>query len=97
MIPDENYEIVGITINGENYPYNVDSDGSFTMPAFTNMTEDKHVVVEYLLKDNKITINKVDKDTKEKLAGAKFKLEQIDERVQPDNATILGELTGNGQ
>ena len=97
MIPDENYEIVGITVNGESYPYSVDSDGSFTMPAFTNMTEDKHVVVEYLLKDNKITINKVDKDTKEKLAGAKFKLEQIDERVQPDNATILGELTGNGQ
>ena len=97
MIPDENYEIVGITVNGEIYPYSVDSDGSFTMPAFTNMTEDKHVVVEYLLKDNKITINKVDKDTKEKLAGAKFKLEQMDERAQPDNAEILGELTDNGQ
>ena len=77
MIPDENYEIIGITVNGEDYQFIPNEDGSYTMPAFTNMTEDKHIVVTYSLKDNKIIINKVDKNTKEKLSGATFKLDQI--------------------
>ena len=95
MIPDENYEIIGITVNGKEYPYTKDADGSYTMPQFTNMTEDKHVVVKYALKDNKITINKIDKDTGEKLSGAKFKLDQMDERAEP--TAVLGNLTDNGQ
>ena len=97
MIPDENYEIIGITVNGEEYKFNKNADGSYTMPQFTNMTEDKHIVVTYSLKDNKITINKVDKKTKTKLAGAKFKLDQIEERTEPNNANIIGSLTDNGQ
>ena len=97
MVPDEGYEIIGITVNGEEYKYTANADGSYTMPAFTNMTEDKHVVVTYSLKDNKITINKVDKDTKEKLVGAKFKLDQIEERSEPNGSDIIGALTDNGQ
>ena len=97
MVPDEGYEIIGITVNGKEYQYTVEADGSYTMPAFDNMTEDKHIVVTYSLKDNKITINKVDKDTKEQLAGAKFKLDQIEERSEPSSADIIGELTDNGQ
>ena len=97
MVPDEGYEIIGITVNGKEYQYTVEADGSFIMPAFDNMTEDKHIVVTYSLKDNKITINKVDKDTKEKLAGAKFKLDQIEERSEPDSADIIGTVTDNGQ
>ena len=97
MIPDENYEIIGITVNGEEYNFVANKDGSYTMPAFNNVTEDKHIVVTYSLKDNKITINKVDKDTKEKLSGAKFKLDQIEERSEPNNNEIIGELTDNGQ
>ena len=97
MIPDENYEIIGITLNGEEYKFTKNADGSYTMPQFTNMTEDKHIVVTYSLKDNKITINKVDKKTKAKLTGAKFKLDQVEERTEPNNANIIGRLTGNGQ
>ena len=97
MIPDENYEIIGITVNGDEYKFTENADGSYTMPQFTNMTEDKHVVVTYSLKDNKITINKVDKKTKAKLTGAKFKLDQIEERTEPNNANIIGSLTDNGQ
>jgi len=97
MIPDENYEIIGITVNGEEYQYTVNEDGSYTMPAFDNVTENKHVVVTYSLKNNKITINKVDKDTKEKLIGAKFKLDQLEERSEPENNAIIGELADNGQ
>ena len=97
MIPDENYEIIGITVNGEDYQFTANDDGTYTMPAFTNMTEDKHVVVTYSLKDNKITINKVDKNTKEKIAGATFKLDQIEERAELNTSEIIGELTNNGQ
>ena len=97
MIPDENYEIIGITINGEEYSFTTNEDGSYTMPVFTNMTEDKHIVVTYSLKDNKITINKADKNTKEKLSGATFKLDQIEERLEPNNDEIIGNLTDNGQ
>ena len=97
MIPDENYEIIGITVNGEEYKFTKNADGSYTMPQFTNMAEDKHIVVIYSLKDNKITINKVDKKTKAKLTGAKFKLDQVEERTEPNNANIIGRLTGNGQ
>ena len=97
MIPDENYEIIGITVNGEEYKFTKNTDGSYTMPQFTNMTEDKHIVVTYSLKDNKITINKVDKKTKAKLTGAKFNLDQVEERIEPNNASIIGSLTDNGQ
>ena len=97
MIPDENYEIIGITVNGEEYKFTKNADGSYTMPQFTNMIEDKHIVVTYSLKDNKITINKVDKKTKAKLTGAKFNLDQVEERIEPNNASIIGSLTDNGQ
>ena len=98
MIPDENYEIIGITVNGEDYyDFETNEDGSYTMPSFDNVTEDKHIVVTYALKDNKITINKVDKYTKEKLSGTTFKLDQIEERAEPNNNEIIGELTDNGQ
>ena len=72
MIPDENYEIIGITINGKEYPYIPLPDGSYQMPQFENMTEDKHIEVAFSLKDNKITINKIDKNTGEKLSNADF-------------------------
>ena len=97
MIPDENYEIIGITVNGEEYNYIANEDGSYTMPAFDNVTENKHIIVTYSLKDNKITINKVDKDTKAKLSEATFKLDQIEERSEPNNSEIIRELTDNGQ
>ena len=65
------------------------------MPEFTNVTENKKIVVTYSLKDNKITINKVDSKTKEKLSGASFKLDQIEERSEPEN--VIGTITDNGQ
>ena len=95
MTPDENYEIIGITVNGEEWPFTANEDGTYTMPQFTNMTEDKHVVVTYALKDNKIIINKVDStDNSKKLSGATFKLDQIEERTNPEN--VVGEIEANG-
>ena len=95
MTPDENYEIKKITVNNQEIHFTANEDWTYTMPAFTDVTENKKVVVTYILKDNKITINKVDSKTKEKLMGATFKLDQIEERPDADGA--IGELTDNGQ
>ena len=96
MIPDENYEIIGITVNGEEWQYETEEDGSYTMPQFTNVTEDKHIVVTYSLKDNKIIINKEDRMSGEKLEGAEFILNQIEERTDPVESEIIGDITANG-
>ena len=95
MTPDENYEIISIAVNGEEYPFTANEDGTYTMPQFTNMTEDKHIEVTYALKDNKLTINKVDSKTKTPLPGATFKIDQIEERTEPKN--VIGEITANGE
>ena len=98
MTPDSGYEIIGITVNGKEWPFEENEDGRYKMPQFTNMTEDKHVVVTYALKDNKIVINKVDsEDNSKKLAGATFKLDQLEERTDPDNDEIIGDIVANGQ
>ncbi len=95
MKPDENYEIIGITVNGKEYPFEANEDGTYTMPQFEQITEDKHIEVTYSLKDNKIIINKVDSKTRQPLEGANFKLDQIEERTNPEN--VVGGLTANGQ
>ena len=94
MIPDENYEIIGITVNGQEWRFEENIDGTYTMPQFTNMIEDKHVEVTYALKDNKLIINKVDSKTQEPLQGATFKLDQLEERTEPEN--VIGEIVDNG-
>ena len=96
MIPNENYEIISITVNDEVWPFTPEVDGSYTMPTFENITEDKHIVVTYSLKNNKIIINKKDSVSGDELEGAKFKLEQIEERTEPDNSEIIGNLIDNG-
>ena len=94
MTPDENYEIIGITVNGQEWQFEENTDGTYTMPQFTNITEDKHIEVTYAIKDNRLTINKVDSKTQEALQGATFKLDQIEERTEPEN--IIGEIVANG-
>ena len=47
IVPDSGYKVVKITINGEDYAYTPAKDGSVTMPQFTNMQTDKHVVVTF--------------------------------------------------
>ena len=47
IIPDSGYKIVEITVNGEEYTFEANTDGSYTMPLYTNMTEDKHIVVTF--------------------------------------------------
>lgn len=88
MVPDENYAIVQIKINGIAQNFTASDDGSYTIPAgfFTEMKENKHIVVKYMSKHTKLVINKVDKfDSNKKLKGAKFKIEQIEEKYKVEN------------
>ena len=78
MTPDSDYEIVNITVNGEDYQFEENTDGTFTMPQFTNVTENIHVEVTYIQKDHKLVISKLDEHTGEALSGARFKLTQIE-------------------
>ena len=95
MIPDEDYKIIEILVNGKEYPFTENADGTYTMPQFENVTEDKHVEVTYSKIDNTVIVNKVDSETKEPLEGITFKLDQIEERTEPEG--VIGSLTDNGE
>lgn len=47
IIPDENYNILKITVNDEEIEFVPNEDGSVTLDKFTNMTNDVHIVVEF--------------------------------------------------
>ena len=47
MVPDSGYKIVKITINDEEYAFTPADDGSVTLPQFTDVTTNKHIVVTF--------------------------------------------------
>ncbi|MBO5005256.1 MAG: MucBP domain-containing protein [Clostridia bacterium] len=97
MMPSEGYGITNISINGENINYTVEDDGTYTIPSgyFTEMKEDKHIIVTYERAEKILTINKVDEsDNTKMLSGAKFKIKQIDERAEVTDE--VGNLNANG-
>ena len=94
IVPDENYEILNILVNGKEIEFTPEDDGSYIMPFFEDMIEDKTVVVTFTLQQNKYTIEKVDSISGEKLSGALFKLDQLEERTTPEN--VIREPVGAG-
>ena len=55
ITPDAGYEISKITINDVEQTLPADSTVSYTMDKFENVTEDKHVIVEFKKREYKIT------------------------------------------
>ena len=94
--PYVDYEIEDITINGEKFDFTADENGSYKLPIFNNVKENKHIIVKFMKKSKKIIIDKIDKDTKEELSGAIFKIDQIETRQEPDTREILQGLIDNG-
>ena len=94
--PLDGYTITKITINGKEIGYEVDDDGIYTIPPeyFKNIQEDIVVVVTFSLKNRTLIINKEDNKTGQRLEGAKFKIEQIEDR--PEITNEVGEITQNG-
>ncbi len=93
MTPNEGYEIVKITINGEEQEF-ITEGGTYILPQITNVTENKHIVVTYMKTSNKLTIKKKDKNDNKVLAGAKFKIDQIETRQPPSE--VIGSIVNNG-
>ena len=48
ITPDNGYMINKVTINGTEQRFNAAADGSLTLSNFTNVTEDKNIVVEFI-------------------------------------------------
>ena len=95
MVPESGYKITKITVNGEDYAFTPNNDGTLTMPLFENMTENKHIVVSFSAIKNEVTINKIDGETKEKIGKAKFKIEQQQGNTSINN--VVGNLNGNSE
>ncbi|MBP3502386.1 MAG: MucBP domain-containing protein [Clostridia bacterium] len=94
--PDDDYVIKEIKINGELLDFKVNKDGSHTIPEgyFKEVKQNYHIVVIFEKTKDNLIINKVDSiDNEEMLSGAKFKIEQIEDRPQVTNE--VGALTGN--
>ena len=97
MTPNSDYEIVRITINGVAQPFTKQSheDGNYyILDNFTQMREDKHVVVTYARTSTNLIINKKDENGTTPLAGAKFRIEEVDTRTEPTDA--LKPIQDNG-
>ncbi|MGN1329850.1 MAG: SpaA isopeptide-forming pilin-related protein, partial [Clostridia bacterium] len=93
IVPNDEYEIISITINGEEYEFETNEDGSYVMPLFDNVIENKNIVVKFAKSSNKLTINKTDEITGEVIPDVTFQIDQLEERADPE--VDLTGLTGN--
>ena len=56
-VPDENYLVKSITVNGEPVDFTPENDGSVILSKFTNVTEDKEVIVEFVKKQGTVIVH----------------------------------------
>jgi len=70
ITPNTGFKIVSVTINREEIPLNLNSDGSMDLPKFKNVTEDKVIVVEFSNTISYVRVNHYKKDTNEKIADS---------------------------
>ena len=57
ITPDAGYTVTSITVNGEPIPYTAASNGTVTLPQFTNVTEDKNVVAAFAAGMGSVTVH----------------------------------------
>ena len=71
MEPNAGYSISKITINGEEIEFNREENGTYTLPQFENVTDNKHIVVTYVLnsqKEPEVIVHHYKKGTKDRVA-----------------------------
>ena len=56
-IPDTNYSVKTITVNGTPIEFTPNADGTVTLSNFINVTEDKEVIVEFAKKQGTVIIH----------------------------------------
>ena len=68
VTPEEGYKILKITVNGEEINFVPEEDGSVILDKFTNMTSDKHVVVQFSNTVSTVIVHHYKDGTTDKLA-----------------------------
>lgn len=67
VIPDKNYEIDTISINGNNVEFTSNDNGTVELGQFVNVTEDKEVSVKFKKSSSKLIVSYVEEKTGNKL------------------------------
>lgn len=67
VIPDKNYEIDTISINGNNVEFTSNDNGTVELGQFINVTEDKEVSVKFKKSSSKLIVSYVEEKTGNKL------------------------------
>lgn len=92
--PNDGYKITKITINGETYDFSsrIAEDRTVTLDNFTNMTEDKHVTVEYekAIIPAKVIVKYLEEGTDKILKTEETKEGFVGDEYRTSRATIEG-------
>ena len=72
ITPDTGFKIVRVTINREEIPLELNSDGSMDLPKFKNVTEDKVIEAQFSNTISYVRVNHYKKDTNEKIADSEI-------------------------
>lgn len=67
VIPDQNYEIDTISINGNNVDFTLNDNGTVELGQFINVTEDKEISVKFKKSSSKLIVSYVEEKTGNKL------------------------------
>ena len=101
ITPDEGYKISKITVNGQELKIN-NSGESYTLDKFVNITEDKHIVVEFESLATSVLVKHVDEEGQDLIApqtidgkvGDKYTT-QAEEFENYELKEVIGNETGN--
>ena len=88
-IPGENFNVIKITVNGEEIPFTINEDGSVEIEKFENMTSDKHVVVEFSENVSEVVVHHYIEGTTTKVAEDEFKYGVVGEEYSTSPKTDL--------
>ena len=102
--PEYGYKISSIKVNGSEVEFRADENGEYTMPQFTNVTENKNVVVTFEKKDTSVIVKhqseegvdlvepeRIDGKVGDSYTTAEKDFEDYYTKTIPDNAN--GEMT----
>lgn len=97
VTPKSGYEIVSVSINDVEQEMTLNDDGSYTVPAFSNVTENKKIVVKIVDSNKRFTIKTVDAETKAPVEGVGISMPKnlTKELVNNGNYYFVEDASGN--
>lgn len=97
VTPKSGYEIVNVSINGVEQEITLNDDGSYTVPTFNNVTENKKIVVKIVDSNKRFTIKTVDAETKAPVEGVGISMPKnlTKELVNNGNYYFVEDASGN--